>query len=91
MVDALINAILEFLQSVFVIPQIVVTLIAILPIVEARMAIPIAMEYGFSPLESWGYSFVGSTLIAPLLLLILIPFIKWLASTKLFKKIFKKE
>ncbi len=87
MVDALINAILEFLQSVFVIPQIVVTLIAVLPIVEARLALPIAMEYGLPWFESWGLAFVGSTVIAPLLLLILIPFIKWLANTRLFKKI----
>ena len=85
--DQLIEMILGFLQEVFYFPQIVVILISILPIVEARLAVPIAMEYGFSWFESWGFSFLGSTLIAPLLLLILIPFIRWLASTKLFKKI----
>ena len=68
--DQLIEMILGFLQEVFYFPQIVVILISILPIVEARLAVPIAMEYGFSWFESWGFAFLGSTLIAPLLLLL---------------------
>ena len=85
--DKLIDAIQQFLVDVFVLPEIVVLLIAILPIVEARLAIPIALNYGFNYFKSWGLSFIGSSLIAPLLLLALIPFIKWLARTKLFKKV----
>lgn len=87
MVDQIIQSTLDFLQRVFVFEPIIVILIAILPIVEARMAIPIAFGYNIAPFESWLYSYLGSTLIAPLLLLILIPFIKWLSSTKLFRKI----
>jgi uncharacterized membrane protein len=87
MIDKLIDIILQFLEKVFVFPELVVVLIAILPIVEARLAIPIALEYGFSYFKAWGLSFVGSSLFAPILLLFLIPFIKWLAKTKLFKKV----
>ena len=87
MIDKLIDIILQFLEKVFVFPEIVVVLIAILPIVEARLAIPIALEYGFSYFKAWGLSFIGSSLFAPILLLFLIPFIKWLAKTKLFKKV----
>lgn len=87
MANQIISTILEFLQSVFILEPIVVMLIAILPIVEARMAIPIAFSYNLSVFESWLYSYIGSTIIAPLLLLVLIPFIKWLSKTKLFRKI----
>lgn len=87
MVDKIIEAVLGFLQSVFVHPEIITTLIAILPIVEVRLAIPIGIEYGMSFFKSWLFSFVGSSLITPLLLLVLIPFIRWLASTRVFRKI----
>jgi uncharacterized membrane protein len=85
--DAIISTIQNFLSDVFVHPQIVIVLIAILPIVEARLAIPMAFAYGLPWYESLLLGFVGSIIMAPLLLLILIPFIKWLSKTKLFKKI----
>ena len=82
-----ISIIQNFLSSVFVQPQIVILLIAILPIVEARLAIPMAFSYGLNVFECLFFGFVGSCVIAPLLLLFLIPFIKWLSSTSLFKKV----
>lgn len=86
MFDGIIQSIQDFLLKVFGDPRVVVVLIAILPIVEARLAIPIAMGYGLGWLESWAWAFVGSSLIVPLLLLVLIPFIRWLGTTRLFKK-----
>lgn len=86
MIDFIINNILEFLLNIFKEPRIVVVLISILPIVEARGAIPIAISYGLNPLEGWLYAFIGSSLITPILLLVLLPFIKWLSKTKLFAK-----
>jgi uncharacterized membrane protein len=83
----IISIIQNFLSDVFVHPQIVILLIAILPIVEARLAIPMAFSYGLAWYECALWGFLGSVVIAPLLLLILIPFIRWLASTKLFKKV----
>jgi uncharacterized membrane protein len=83
----IISIIQNFLSDVFVHPQIVILLIAILPIVEARLAIPMAFSYGLAWYECALWGFLGSIVIAPLLLLILIPFIRWLASTKLFKKV----
>ncbi|MBO5223752.1 MAG: small multi-drug export protein [Clostridia bacterium] len=85
--DEIISIIQNFLSDVFVHPQIVIVLIAILPIVEARLAIPMAFGYGLPWYECWLWGFLGSSVIAPLLLLILIPFIKWLSTTKLFKRI----
>jgi uncharacterized membrane protein len=85
--DAIISAIQNFLSDVFIHPQIVIVLIAILPIVEARLAVPMAFAYGLPWYECLFWGFVGSCIVAPLLLLALIPFIKWLSKTKLFKKI----
>lgn len=87
MTDKIIQTVLDFLNRVFVYPEIVTTLIAILPIVEARLAIPIGLGLGMGYIKSWLFAFVGSSLIVPLLLLVLIPFVKWLAKTKLFHKL----
>lgn len=87
MFDGIIEATQDFLLKAFGDPRVVVVLIAILPIVEARLAIPIAVGYGLSYFESWAWSFIGSSLIVPILLLVLIPFIRWLSRTRLFKKI----
>lgn len=87
MTDKIIQAVLDFLNRVFVYPEIVTTLIAILPIVEARLAIPIGLGLGMSYVKSWAFAFIGSSLIVPLLLLALIPFVKWLAKTKFFHRL----
>lgn len=87
MTDKIIQTVLDFLNRVFVYPEIVTTLIAILPIVEARLAIPIGLGLGMGYIKSWAFAFIGSSLIVPLLLLVLIPFVKWLAKTKLFHKL----
>lgn len=85
--SALIESIQAFLLAVFKLPEIVVTLIAMVPIVEVRLAIPIAVGYGLNYFAAWSLSFLGSSLAAVILLPILIPFIKWLANTRLFRKV----
>lgn len=81
------DIIFEALLKAFKYKEIVVALISVLPIVEARLAVPIALRYGIHPALGWLLSFAGSSAIVPLLLLVLIPFIKWLAGTKIFRKI----
>ena len=87
MIDRLIESILDFLIKVFVYPQIVTVLIAALPIVEARLAMPIGLGLKLDYFQSWLFAFIGSSMLAPLLLLVLIPFIKWLSKTRIFRKI----
>ena len=87
MIDRLIENILDFLIKVFVYPQIVTVLIAALPIVEARLAMPIGLGLKLDYFQSWLFAFIGSSMLAPLLLLVLIPFIKWLSKTRIFRKI----
>ena len=56
MTDKIIQAVLDFLNRVFVYPEIVTTLIAILPIVESRLAIPIGLGLGMSYVKSWAFA-----------------------------------
>lgn len=66
-----------------------VLLLSIIPIAEARFAIPFGISMGLSPMEAFGWAFLGSSLIAPILLIVFIPLINALSKTKLFSKIGK--
>lgn len=85
MFDGIIHSVQDHLLYVFRDPRIVVVIIAVLPVVEARLAIPIAFGYGLGAAESLIWAFLGSSLVVPLLLLWLIPFIRWL-SEGVFRK-----
>lgn len=85
--NELIDNIFNSLLGSGVDPRLIVFLIALLPIAEARLAIPVAIKCGLSPFEAFACGFLGSSIIIPILLLILIPLIKFLASTRFFKKI----
>lgn len=68
-------------------------LIAMIPIIELRGAIPFATnpgfwgEYALSNWASFGWSLLGTCAVVPILALIFIPTIKWLKSTKVFNKL----
>ncbi len=65
-------------------------LIALLPIIELRGAIPFGMSvafWGTGALNAWQallFAFIGSSLVVPILALIFIPILNWLKKTKLF-------
>lgn len=71
-------------------------LIAMLPIIELRGAIPFAMSidfWGVNALNNiWAfvYSFVGSSLVVPILALVFIPILNWLKKTKWFSGLASK-
>lgn len=68
------------------------TLISMVPIIELRGGIPFGMDktlwgnYALSSWKSFGFSFLGSCLVVPVLALLFLPIINWLKKTKLFKK-----
>lgn len=68
-------------------------LIAMVPIIELRGAIPFATNTGFwgmHAMNNWtafGWSLLGSSAIVPIIALMSIPLINWLKRTKLFGKI----
>lgn len=66
-----------------------VLLLSIIPIAEARFAIPFGISMKLSPMEAFGWAFLGSSLMAPILLIVFIPLINALSKTKFFSKIGK--
>lgn len=66
-----------------------VFLLSMIPIAEARFSILFGMDIGLKPIEAFGWAFLGSSLLAPILLLILMPIINALSKTKFFSKIGK--
>ncbi len=66
-----------------------VLLLSLIPIAEARFAIPFGMSMGLSPAEAFGWAFLGSSIMAPILLIVFIPIINALSRTKFFSKLGK--
>ncbi len=66
-----------------------VLLLSLIPIAEARFAIPFGMSMGLYPAEAFGWAFLGSSIMAPILLTVFIPIINALSRTKVFSKLGK--
>ena len=88
------QAIGEFFSRIFGDNAILATIIiAIIPLVELKGAIPFGMSesfWGTKALTSWqafGYAFAGSILIVPVLALIFKPIYNWIKDKKFFKSI----
>lgn len=70
--------------------------IAMLPVIELRGAIPFAMAAEFwgsralSSFSAFGWAFLGSSLVVPILALMFFPFLNWLKQMKWFKKLAEK-
>ena len=87
----------EFLQNIFATifgdnVVLATILIAMVPIIELRGAIPFAVNANLwnNALNDWpafGWSLLGSCLVVPILALIFTPVIKWLKSTKIFSRL----
>lgn len=90
----MVDAIQEIFKNIFGNNvEIATILISMIPIVELRGGIPFGMDkslWGDVVLSSWqsfGYSFLGSCLVIPILALLFLPIINWLKKTKLFKNL----
>ncbi len=71
-------------------------IISMIPIIELKGSIPFSMSkeiFGGNALSLWqafGCGLLGSCLVVPILALIYAPIIRWLKSTKLFRKLGEK-
>lgn len=71
-------------------------LIAVVPVIELKGAIPFSMSpqiWGAAALPYWEaflYGLIGSCMVVPILALLYIPIINWLKKTKLFKRLAEK-
>lgn len=84
--NALIDRLFDVMFNSGIDCRLIILVIAALPIAEARLAIPVALKCGLTPIEALCYSFLGSSLVVPVLLVALIPAIKRISKTKLFHR-----
>lgn len=86
--DAIVKNIADAMNASLGAP-LTVFLLSIIPIAEARLAIPLGIGMGLSPMEAFGWAFLGSSLMAPILILTFIPIINALSRTRFFSRIGK--
>ena len=85
--NQLVQSVLSLLTSAIPNSEILIFLVSILPITEARLAVPMAFSLKMPAYKAWLLSALGSIAIAPLLLAFLIPLVKALTNSRLFKKL----
>ncbi|MEG1609531.1 MAG: small multi-drug export protein, partial [Clostridia bacterium] len=77
--------IINFFRNLIGNDVITIILVSMIPIVELRGAIPMAIQMGIPPFLSFLYSYLGCAIVIPILLLILKPIINWMKRTRGFK------
>ncbi len=66
--------------------ELVVFFISMLPIVEVRGGIPIGLNLGLTPAESFGYAILSGMVVVPIILFLLKKVIYWMCKSKIFGK-----
>lgn len=90
----MLDGITNFFHSIFGTNVVLATIIiAIVPLIELKGAIPFAMsqnmwgELALSPVEAFLYAFLGSMIIVPILALVFKPIYNYIKDKKFFKSI----
>lgn len=81
------ETLIEFFNEHINNPALVVILIAIFPIIELRGAIPIGVAMGLNPMLAMLYAWIGSTIMSPILLLLLKPILELMKKWKPFRSL----
>ncbi|NLD47092.1 MAG: small multi-drug export protein, partial [Clostridiaceae bacterium] len=81
MLESIIEA-LDFLSV-----ELTVMMIAALPVIELKGAIPVGISFGLSPLHAFVLSFIGSIIPVPFILFTIRQFFNYLKSTVVFERI----
>lgn len=64
-----------------------IILMAMLPVIELRGAIPVGIALGYSHLGALLWAYLGSMIPVPFILLLFRPITGWMRSTKIFRKL----
>ncbi|SCJ37573.1 Predicted membrane protein [uncultured Clostridium sp.] len=67
-------------------PWIAVFVLSMIPVIELKGAIPIGVAAGMPLWEAFSFAVIGSTLPAFLIILLIRPVLKWMKTTKYFRK-----
>lgn len=80
------EAVVNFFRDLFGNDYLTTFFIALLPIVELRGAVPVAFTMGLSWWQAFGLAYLGSSIVAPILLLLLKPILELLKKVKFFNR-----
>lgn len=80
------EAIVNFFRDLFGNDYLTTFFIALLPIVELRGAVPVAFTMGLSWWQAFGLAYLGSSIVAPILLFLLKPILELLKKVKFFNR-----
>lgn len=81
------EAIINFFQNTIQNDILTIIVIAVIPIIELRGSIPVGVAMGMPLREAFLWAWVGSSLVCPVLLLILRPVLDWMKKTKWFRSL----
>lgn len=81
------DAIINFFDSTLKNDILTIIVIAIIPIIELRGSIPVAIAMGMPAWQAFLWAWLGSSLVCPVLLLILKPVLNWMKKTKIFRSL----
>lgn len=82
-IDKIVFGLQDFIQNDYV----VTFIISMIPMIEVRGAIPVALKMGMNPWVAYFFSCVSALVICPILMFFLKPLLQSLKRTKLFKSI----
>ena len=83
----MIDSIIEFFRNVLPSDYLTIIIISMTPLIEVRGAVPVAVAMNMDIFKALACAFFGSSLVAPILLLILQPILKWMKNTKAFRSL----
>ena len=81
------DAIIEFFRNLLNNDILTIIIISMIPIIELRGSIPVAIQMGLEWYEALGYAFIGSMIVVPFLLLLLMPILNLMKKWKFFRSI----
>ena len=81
------ESIVTFFRDLIGNDYITVFIVSMIPFVEVRGSIPIAIAMGMNVFAAFGLAFLGSAIWSPIVLAILRPIINWLKKFKVFRLI----
>lgn len=81
------DAIITFFENTLKNDILTLIVIAVIPIIELRGSIPVGVAMGMPLWQSFLWAWIGSSLVCPVLLLILRPVLDWMKKTKWFRSL----
>ena len=81
------QSIIEFFRNLIGNDYVTILIVSMIPFVEVRGSIPLAIAMGMNAFAAFGLAFAGSAIMCPIVLAILRPILEWLKKFKGFRNL----